>query len=430
MIRKIIVGLWIANQASCLYADDWHFNQPNCGHQAVGLGGAYTAIANDTSALCYNPAGLALITARNMTSSLTSYEKRTERTYGVTSSGKVDFTTTGVKGFIGGLTTDPKFLPKVPLAFVIDVPQADDSHSSITLDSPNINIKDAHLNQTSGALDRIIMIGSAIKLSPTLSLGASLGVQNATQKVTQHSDAILLSGNQTIAAIESDHLTTDFWFAVYQFGVLRQMSDRLAVGASVSYGFPLKQTQSLKVDASMTSLQSSQATNDSYPASDVKVYHYENNSGFAYRHLPLKSRVGAAYKLNDHIRLSADGQHTIPPSTEFEPTEGVTPKVDGSFGVTWSNFKPVTIYSGVYSQHDTRGKVSAESADNGSGSHIDRYGVSLFSAMTDESSEYIFGIIGMTGHGSGKSLNANKSVAVGDIATWGYQITVGLATTL
>jgi len=41
------------------YADEFHFNSFQVGDRASAMGGAYTAISNDTSGLYYNPAGIA-----------------------------------------------------------------------------------------------------------------------------------------------------------------------------------------------------------------------------------------------------------------------------------------------------------------------------------------------------------------------------------
>ncbi|RYZ71254.1 MAG: hypothetical protein EOP09_04915 [Proteobacteria bacterium] len=39
------------------YADQFHYHNLVVGERAMGLGGAFTAVADDASAIVYNPAG-------------------------------------------------------------------------------------------------------------------------------------------------------------------------------------------------------------------------------------------------------------------------------------------------------------------------------------------------------------------------------------
>lgn len=53
---------------SITVADEYHFNNLLIGKNAVGLGGAFTAVADDLSAIHYNPAGLVNVEQGNMAS--------------------------------------------------------------------------------------------------------------------------------------------------------------------------------------------------------------------------------------------------------------------------------------------------------------------------------------------------------------------------
>jgi long-chain fatty acid transport protein len=57
MRRYILLVFLIAYQCT-LHADEFHYNNLLIGGKAIGLGGAYTAISDDLSAMYYNPAGL------------------------------------------------------------------------------------------------------------------------------------------------------------------------------------------------------------------------------------------------------------------------------------------------------------------------------------------------------------------------------------
>ena len=65
---KRLLGLSVALLTLHALADEYHYNNLLIGKNAVGLGGAFTAVANDLSTVYYNPAGLADIGSTSMAS--------------------------------------------------------------------------------------------------------------------------------------------------------------------------------------------------------------------------------------------------------------------------------------------------------------------------------------------------------------------------
>lgn len=411
-------------------ADEWHYNQPVCGSQAIGLAGAFTAISDDTSAICYNPAGLSFITARKMTTSSSSFQTGKEIAIDSVSSGNTEFSFVGLKGFIGGMTTDPVLLPKLPVAIVIDIPRAEDSHSSLTFDAPAINVAGGKISNTATSLDRVVQVGTAIRPIPDWSFGTTIGLQNSTRRVTQHTEGMLSNLELSLLASESRHITTDFWFFLYKIGALYQANENLKLGVTLSYGTPLKQTQAIETDALVVIINSTTSSSGTYSSTSSKVTHINEDSGYGYSRLPFKTRVGAGYRLAPEWRLSADVQHVIPSRTEFEGKEGVEPKVDAALGLMTTSIRPLKLLFGLLTQRDTRRPVSSDTATRNSGAHIDEYGATFLASIMDETSEYAAGIYVTEGKGSGEVLNANETAIVRDLKRSSYQLTVSLTTTL
>src|SRR5262245_58359703 len=58
---------WAASTAS---ADDAHHRNNLLGDRALGMGGAWTGLADDPSAAYYNPAGLGIVSRRSLSASM------------------------------------------------------------------------------------------------------------------------------------------------------------------------------------------------------------------------------------------------------------------------------------------------------------------------------------------------------------------------
>ena len=54
-------------------ADPYHYNNMLIGERATGLGGAYTAIADDPSGLYYNPAGIVYSLGSKLSASMNTF---------------------------------------------------------------------------------------------------------------------------------------------------------------------------------------------------------------------------------------------------------------------------------------------------------------------------------------------------------------------
>ncbi len=54
-------------------ADEYHYNNILMGERALGLGGAYTAVADDPSGNYYNPAGIAYSNGRTLSGSVNTF---------------------------------------------------------------------------------------------------------------------------------------------------------------------------------------------------------------------------------------------------------------------------------------------------------------------------------------------------------------------
>ena len=58
LCKKVLFSLLLWVLPSCLFADEYHYQDLIVGERAAGLGGAYISIADDPSGIYHNPAGI------------------------------------------------------------------------------------------------------------------------------------------------------------------------------------------------------------------------------------------------------------------------------------------------------------------------------------------------------------------------------------
>ncbi|MBC7530883.1 MAG: hypothetical protein H7318_04835 [Oligoflexus sp.] len=99
-------------------ADQFHYNNLVIGERAMGLGGAFTAVADDASAIIYNPAGLGFALSNDLSGSANAFYQR-KVTYKKTV-GNQDFTEKSsgtLAPFFGGLQKLDNVMPGLAVAF-------------------------------------------------------------------------------------------------------------------------------------------------------------------------------------------------------------------------------------------------------------------------------------------------------------------------
>jgi len=80
MRRRLFIATWLAASAFPMasYADNYHYKDIVVGERAVGLGGAFAAIADDPSGIFYNPAGIAFAAENYLSVSTNAYSSNRE----------------------------------------------------------------------------------------------------------------------------------------------------------------------------------------------------------------------------------------------------------------------------------------------------------------------------------------------------------------
>ena len=118
-----VVAIFILSFSTALYAQQGNYQNYPIGERAAGLGGAYTAIAADSTAAWYNPGGLAFLSEGEVSLSATAYnyfEGTSENQFGTSRNttasnfsaipAVVSYSRPLLSGFITFVLLEPKYL--------------------------------------------------------------------------------------------------------------------------------------------------------------------------------------------------------------------------------------------------------------------------------------------------------------------------------
>lgn len=241
-------------------ADDTHYRAIPIGAHAIGLGGAFTGVADDVSSAYFNPAGLALGGTVGIAGGLTinAWERfELERALNggeEEGAGATDTNARTVPIFIGVVLKfgerDKDDERKNSLAVSVVEPIFSRTGFLLTLEGDPIELSESYRVEEN---DRATWYGISYsrRLSRKQSIGASLYL--STRRLNHLETGLNLDGGQAVApeqaifeGVSSSALTEDLAFKTFHFvlrlGWLSRLKPQLQLGVMVQPpGIPLKQ---------------------------------------------------------------------------------------------------------------------------------------------------------------------------------------------
>ena len=312
-------------------ADDTHYNGVPIGAHAIGLGSAFTGVADDGSAAWYNPGGLVLEESFGIAGSLSirAFEWLKLSDGVETPQGRDKFkdkTQRNVPIFISAVAKfgpkDAKGRKRYALAYSTLQPYF--SAISVKAEFPDGNMTDTFsVNST----DRATYMG--LSFASLVSLRAALGVSlYYSFRRQRHREVDFLSGNTvvdglvTTATSQSDVRTKANHF-VLRFGWLQHIRENVNFGLMLQApGIPLKQTSKATTQTV--------ATLAGTPPE--QRFEYVDDKFDARVPVPLELTAGVGYRPSDTILLSLDASFHGPVRDRNRiKSGGASPEVGGLF---------------------------------------------------------------------------------------------------
>lgn len=322
----LILGAWTlaTSEAS---ADQFHYNNVTIGTRAVGMGGAFTGVADDASGVFYNPAGLAFALSNDISGSANAYYQKTS-TYKGAICGE-DFTETSggsVPSFFGGLQKLDRYVEGLVFAFGAystdsDLKDQDTLLKNRTEGCGARPIESYH--RASNARANTYYAGAAVgkRVGSRIAWGLGVSYVNVDELVQEYQDFKQVRGLDNAGTLGwtvysgnvRQHL--EVFGAQPVFGVQAALPGNVAVGLTFKKG--IVASQRLQVDSET---QTNILSNDQKAASDASASGASDSlitaksnlrakSSKPIGNLPAEIRVGFAWFASPTLLLTTDIVH-------------------------------------------------------------------------------------------------------------------------
>jgi len=365
---------------SAAIADEYHYVNVFNGSKAAGLGGAYTSIADDLSAMLYNPAGLSLSTVKS-TASVNIFSKEQTEFTNIFSDGS-DFTRDSfviLPGFFAFRKKEGNWDFGVSFA-INDLSKERTSTDSIT----NIESNEFQPSQRNNEFIYIDLDNSAYKLGVTTSYRYSESLSFGSSLYFQYKEFSTVQGSGIVSSIftpigdfeggfNASRRIIDLQVSVQPIlGVLWKTGD-LSLGGKIAYEIPIRRDYEATATIIFSSL-------TELPPEMTPAFRIKEETDIK-QDLPYEITLGASYQFSN-LSLSADVNYFSEVKSGGESLEFIdTPitrklneVINWSVGIEYEYSTDITMRFGVFTDN-SNGDIDT-SIDNQRIEDIDLLGFS------------------------------------------------------
>ncbi|WP_141731752.1 OmpP1/FadL family transporter [Oligoflexus tunisiensis] len=376
-------------------ADQYHYHNLVVGERAMGLGGAFSAIADDASGVIYNPAGLGFALSSDISGSANAiYTKKTVYKKTIANDDFTEESSGTLSPFFGGLQKLDDTMQGLAIAFAMysldsELKDQDDVIENIGSLQRFHRTSNIRSNTTGYGL------GAAKRLSGNFSLGVSLSWIVVDELVQEYQD-VQYANTGFLAQNIRTHLTASaldsaigaqYAVGTFSFGVVTRLRSLMA--ENYDYG----QDNSTNLPAG-----------SSTPGDTVR-----GNADIKFKtplkDLPMEVRAGVAWFPSAVFLWSFDVIHNTAAEGDIFKREAVTNFATGAeYYITPS----IPVRTGIFTNYDTRPAV--ESGKVNQADHIDYMGYSLFFGWVQPNSQVAGGLVVQDGEGKAQKIGNSANI--------------------
>ncbi len=424
ILLSATLGILAGLVGSEAHADQFHYHNVLMGDRAMGMGGAFTAIADDASGLVYNPAGLAFSLSNDISGSANAFYQRTV-TY-KKAIGTQDFkekSAGSTAPFFGGLQKVDNMIPGVAAAFGLfnrdsELKDQDDHIPTGVVEGINRFHRTANLRAgTSG-------YGAAFakRLISSVSMGVSLVYLKTDELDQTYQDADTITQNEAGAQVRqvlTRNVRQRLTASALEVGLGLQWAMTPKVSLGLNIKVPTMISQVYENGTEETQAQSPDTKTWSYKWGRSITDNYKNENPLG--SWPSEYRFGVAYFATTSFVVTSDIIHFTAAKGDLAAYERQA-LTNFALGAEYYITPPLPVRIGYFTNKDARPKV--KEGLSGQDDHVDYAGFTLFFAWVQPNSSISFG--GVIQNGSGKAQKLGDSV-IQDVSA--HSSTVALSAT-
>ena len=363
------------------YSDVNHYSNVLVGDRAATMGGAYIAVANDTSGTYYNPSGIAFFDGGGLSASVNvfhlqhfNYEKAIKDNDWVRNSSEL------IPNFFGIIKTFGRHSfgasIAIPDSFVQNQDQVFDNLPAMGGEA----IKRYAFNLHTQDATYLIGPSYSYRISDSLAFGLTMNVhyrQNRTQNY------------QTVWYTSTDYESSTDIGALSEYGIAPKLGFIAKLTDKIHAGIILTHTFIAYSKYTNQSTEKPRASNNT-SFNDIKVGNHRN--------MPTQLGLGLAFYPTEPWSLTLDCNIYFAPSADIFYPNGYTNVYNLSAGAEYRINERNAARMGLFTN---KSNMPTPSKATKFVTHIDMYGVSTGYAFTYKSTAFNFGII--YSYGSGES---------------------------
>lgn len=399
--RLIMIPVLLALLAGVAAADEFHYNNFLIGDRAAGMGGAYTAIADDPSGLYYNPAGIVYSTGRNLSASVNAFynlDKKYDSVIG--GQGWERHSSSLLPNFFG--ITQP--LGKFQFGFSYAVPDSvqEDQSQSFFGSFPTVygtNAREYIINFNNQ--DTIYNFGPSLayEVNSKISFGMTLYLHHRSSKTILNQLIVLNDGSFEWTNKYVDHTERGFKPII---GIMVSPVDKVTVGLSIARTYLYSDSMDI---------QETKFTNAVTP--EEFIFTPGNNAG-SKRKYPLEVRAGVGYFPSSSLLVTADAAYY---SKVNDAAGGDRVSVvNAALGAEYYLSKSWAVRGGLFSNLANTPDLQAGRSNQDE--KIDYHGVSASISNFTRNTSITFGGNYTTGSGNAQILGNSTNIQNVDSTGW------------
>lgn len=423
--NALIIGVLLSLGATTALADQYHYNNFLMGDRAIGLGGAYTAIADDASGVVYNPAGIAFALSNDISGSANAYYRKWIR-YRKTI-GDQDFTENvegTVPSFFGGINKLDRIIPGLVAGFgIYSTDNEVRNQNDFIGEYAPLSLNRFHRTVTQRASTQHFAAIAGYRIGAGMSIGFGASYLLIDELVQEFQTSRQAKTGFTNA--KNSECTTGFCIATRTQNIREQLKAEavqpimgaqfafsdFSFGLTIKYPISVKQNYEYDGDFEFAELSrnstggaitsGSQCSNAICTGVTTNATSALTNDG-PLGTMPMEARFGAAWFANSRLLLSTDTIYHGAVTDAKVASYNKNSVIDYAFGGEFYMTPSLPLRIGAFTNNDARPKVDPAKA--GQADHIDYMGVSTFLAWVQPSSQVSFGVVLQQGTGDAQKL--------------------------